>query len=76
METGKAKTEANPAAPPKSKLKKPTLNFHAIFKKPNKNAKPEAEPTAQPTGDQAQTRDSEETVVITDEIPEKKVSTL
>lgn len=81
METGKAKTEAANAAAPKSKLKKPTLSFNAIFKKPNKNAKSDAEQNAQAgdataaTGDQTHPRDSEETVVITDEIPEKKVST-
>lgn len=88
VETGKAtKTDglATPAAPnatavPKSKLKKPHLNFTAIFKKPNKNAKPDAEQTAQGdapvvAGGETHPRDSEETVVITDELPEKKVST-
>lgn len=80
METGKAKTEAPAAvAPvPKSKLKKPSLKFNAIFKKPNKNAKTDAEQAAQQAGDAtpAAPRDSEETVVITDELPEKKVSTV
>lgn len=86
VETGKvSKTEGSvtPAAPaatavPKSKLKKPHLNFTAIFKKP-KNAKPEAEQTVQGdapviAGGETHPRDSEETVVITDELPEKKVS--
>lgn len=85
VETGKV-TKVDPAAPapvavaPKSKLKKPSLNFNAIFKKPNKNAKPEAAADqtgpadGQPAGDQTHPRDSEETVVITDELPEKKVS--
>lgn len=83
METGKAKAEAAAAAAPqkaKKSLKKPSLNFNAIFKKPNKNAKSDAEQNAQAgdaaaaPGDQTHPRDSEETVVITDEIPEKKVS--
>lgn len=64
---------------PKSKLKKPSLKFNAIFKKPNKNAKTDAEQTpaadaVAPGDQQTHPRDSEETVVITDELPEKKVS--
>lgn len=84
METGKAVKKAEITTPaaatgpaaPKSK-KKPSLNFHAIFKKPNKNAKPEGQSgdaPAAPGADAAHPRDSEETVVITDELPEKKVS--
>lgn len=69
MEAGK-KTKPEPKAP---KLKRPNLNFNAIFKKPNKNAKTDT--TAElPHGQEANRDSSEETVVITDEIPEKKVS--